>query len=185
MKINLEQIPEDGLLLNFSGNEDILSPALAEMPKEQGLSIDPRVKGNIRIFKSGKDAVVTGEISGVIGLQCSRCLEQYAIEKSLELNLVVKMGDAERREGQDHEVGEDVFLIEGPEFDPGVVILQELILDVPMKPLCREDCPGLCPKCGQLKAPGRCACQEEEISDSRWAKLAVLKDRLSGPKEDV
>jgi uncharacterized protein len=185
MKINLEEIPEDGLLLKFSGNEDILSPALADVPKEEGLTIDPRVKGSLRIFKRGKDAVVTGEISGIIGLQCSRCLEQYTIEKSLELSLVVKMRDPERREAQDHEVGEDVFLIEGPEFDPGAAIVQEMILDVPMKPLCKEDCPGLCPKCGRLKAPGHCACPEEEISDSRWAKLAALKDRLGGPKGDV
>ena len=185
MKIYLDEISENGLMLNFSGNEDILSSALTEIHTAQGVAIDPHLKGYLRIIKSGKNAIVTGEVSGAIELQCSRCLEQYSIEKTMELSIVVKTRDPLRREAQDHDEGEDVFLIDGVEFDPGVVIVQELILEVPMKPLCNEDCPGLCSKCGQLKASGYCSCPEEEITDSRWAELAKLKNQLKSPKDEV
>jgi uncharacterized protein len=53
--------------------------------------------------------------------------------------------------------------------------LQELLLEVPMKPLCREDCAGLCPRCGALLGSDHCTCTAESAGDSRWAALARLK----------
>ena len=49
-------------------------------------------------------------------------------------------------------------------------ILEELLLCFPQKLLCREDCPGLCPKCGASLKEGKCSCSEKEI-DPRWAAL--------------
>jgi len=46
-----------------------------------------------------------------------------------------------------------------------------------MKPLCREDCQGLCPVCGADKNTGTCSC-EESTPDPRWAALAALKSRF-------
>jgi uncharacterized protein len=46
-----------------------------------------------------------------------------------------------------------------------------------MKPLCREDCQGLCPVCGADKNTGACSCVESS-PDPRWAALAALKSRL-------
>jgi len=53
-------------------------------------------------------------------------------------------------------------------------IRQNAIVAIPMKPLCREDCAGICPKCGKDLNQGECGCPTEEV-DPRWAKLLKLK----------
>jgi uncharacterized protein len=68
--------------------------------------------------------------------------------------------------------------VNGDELDPGEVVLQELFLEHPLKPLCSEDCQGLCPKCGGLRGTEECTCDEEAPADPRWQALAELKDRL-------
>jgi uncharacterized protein len=56
------------------------------------------------------------------------------------------------------------------------VLIEQLQLNIPMKPLCRPDCAGLCPTCGADLNQTRCACAKSV--DPRWAGLAVLRDRL-------
>ena len=55
MKIRIEDIPEEGLELNFSPEQDILSEALETIPKSEGISVDPHIKGHVRISVSGDD----------------------------------------------------------------------------------------------------------------------------------
>ena len=55
-------------------------------------------------------------------------------------------------------------------------------LDVPMRPLCREECAGLCPTCGATSNEGDCGCGAE-TEDPRWAGLAALRDRLADASE--
>ncbi len=58
--------------------------------------------------------------------------------------------------------------------------MEQLELNIPMKPLCRPDCKGLCPTCGADRNETACSC-EEPTADSRWAALAALKSRLEAP----
>jgi uncharacterized protein len=59
------------------------------------------------------------------------------------------------------------------------VIVQEILLSLPMKALCREDCPGLCPQCGAMKDSAECRCSNQDRIDPRWAALEDLKKRIS------
>ena len=61
------------------------------------------------------------------------------------------------------------------ETDP--ILIEQLQLNVPMKPLCRVDCKGLCPECGAELNAGACPCGETKV-DPRWGTLAALKSRL-------
>ncbi|MGO9568318.1 MAG: YceD family protein [Desulfomonilaceae bacterium] len=180
MKIRIEDIPEEGLELNFSPEQDILSEALETIPKSEGISIDPHIKGHIRISVSGDDIFFIGTVNALMHLQCSRCLVDFATETDLGVNLVIRRGPAEIPGRDEREQPEaDALLAKGSEMDPGELIVQELLLNVPMKPLCREDCPGLCPHCGALKGSNECTCPAEGPVDPRWEALAHLKDKIA------
>jgi uncharacterized protein len=179
MKIKIDELTENGLELNFSGQEDILSPALESTPEPPGLSIDPHIAGFVTLVMDGNDVFLTGNVRGKLHLQCSRCLKDFALEPELNINLVLTRQPEAPEEEHEMQIAEgDEIRIEGAEIDLGKIIAQELLLNVPMKPLCREDCPGLCPGCGSPKGSDECTCPEEERVDPRWAALAKLKDKI-------
>jgi len=177
MRIRIDDIPEDGLDVTLTGAEDILSEALARIPAGRRAKIDPYVKGRLQITSHEDDIFFVGRVNATMLLQCSRCLADFALDKELDLNLVIRRRDPEvsmeNEERLDREV--DSFLIGGDEIDPGEIIIQELFLEIPMKPLCSEECPGLCPGCGALKGSPECQCPREDHPDPRWEALARLK----------
>ena len=113
---------------------------------------------------------------------CNRCLTpvRQPVQSALDLVLVER---ARRRESSDdseldeQELG--IVEVEGGVFDSRPWIIEQVELALPMKPLCREDCAGLCPQCGQDLNEGRCSCVRENV-DPRWAALAMLKAPRSG-----
>jgi len=179
MRIRFDDIPEEGLKLNFSGDQDTLSHALESIPPTEGLDISPRVEGQLQILVSGKDYFLLGTIIGVMRVQCSRCLADFSVQKQIDVNMVIRRGAEKLSEKESDEPEKDLVYIEGPEIELAEIILQELLLEVPMKPLCKEDCPGLCSKCGALIGSAECACPQETPVDQRWAAIARLKKGLA------
>jgi len=182
MKIRVEDIPEHGLEVQLTGTENLLTEALQRIGGQRGLEINPNVRGKFQLMVNAGEILFTGAVEAIVLLQCSRCLADFNQQMSVDLNLVIRRMDTEEfladREPDEGEA-EAVF-IESGEIDPGEIIAQELLLAVPMKPLCREDCPGLCPKCGALKGSAECKCGTEQTVDPRWEALAKLKQDL-GP----
>ncbi len=113
---------------------------------------------------------------------CNRCLKpvRQPVENRIDLVVVER---TRRREGPDAEELEAQELglveVEGGGFESRPLIEEQVELGLPMKPLCREDCAGLCPQCGQDWNEGRCACVHEKV-DPRWAALAMLKEPRAG-----
>jgi uncharacterized protein len=116
-------------------------------------------------------------------LVCDRCLEEFAeqIEDELTMVIVRRSGEAQEAAasaGAEIELEEedlDVSIVDGDELDTEPLVRENVLLNVPMKPLCSPDCAGLCPECGQKKADG-CDCAGPV--DNRWHALAALRDRL-------
>lgn len=180
MRINVQDIPEGGLLLQLTGEEDILAESLTRMGPQSGVTVDPKVRGTLQIVKDAGEILFFGVLEGVVHLQCSRCLSDFSLEVKVNPKLVVRRGDVRSRDQQESAEGEAAAVfIEGDEIDVGDIIVQELLLEIPMKPLCREDCPGLCPRCGALKGSPECRCPADEPVDSRWAVLSRLKKQMS------
>jgi uncharacterized protein len=181
MKIRIDELTENGLELNFSGQEDILFLALESIPKSPGVGLDPRVTGHVTLLVDGENIFLTGSVKGLMHLQCSRCLVDFDLESEIDLNLVLRRRP--ETPSEEHEIQKpetDEILVEGMEIDLGAIIVQELLLGVPMKPLCNPDCPGLCPVCGAVKGSKECTCAAEGRVDPRWGVLANLKDKISG-----
>ncbi|MCG8463087.1 MAG: YceD family protein [Holophagales bacterium] len=111
-------------------------------------------------------------------LQCVRCLEECSFEVAAELDLLVGVeeeGDGGESAGELEELSSDdlgVLILPEPIFDTRPLVAEQVQLGIPMKPLCREECAGLCGQCGASLAEGPCDCRP--VIDSRWAALAKL-----------
>ena len=111
--------------------------------------------------------------------ECARCLEPVSGDFAVELERTVA-AEGTLTEEQLEENVDEYAVIENGKLDLDKAIREELLLSFPMRFLCREDCPGLCPKCGKPRREGDCGCPTKEIDP----RLAVLKKLLDKNEED-
>lgn len=118
-------------------------------------------------------------------LACIRCLREITVPveaDDMELLLTVVGGGKEEAENEDEREldSEDLSVVRLPDpaFDPLPLVREQVQLNIPMKPLCRPDCAGLCNRCGADLNDGSCDCAAPV--DPRWSALAGIKDRLNG-----
>jgi uncharacterized protein len=129
------------------------------------------------IYKDKEQFRLVGRVQTTLELTCSRCLEPFAWPLSAEFDLRYQPHVQNRGEGE-REVEEDdltTAFYEHDEIDLGQLMYEQFYLSVPMKPLCRDDCRGLCPTCGTNWNRGACACRNE-WEDPRFAALNALKE---------
>ncbi|MDI1472748.1 DUF177 domain-containing protein [Thermodesulfovibrio sp. 1176] len=168
MKIEVFDIPEEGLAL-----------AVEETPKIEGVKIIQPFKAILRVDKRGVEVFIKGVVSGEVELQCSRCLKEYIlpIKTLLEVTYhpVQHLNKEELIELKRDEMDVD-FYREGL-IDTEDIIRDQILLNIPMKPLCSEDCKGLCTICGTDLNYSECGCIVQEI-DPRMAILQSLLRRM-------
>lgn len=104
---------------------------------------------------------------------CARCLDEVDSVFEMPFERTVVTEGTLTEEQEEDNVDEYVILQNGM-LDIDDAVREALILSFPMRLVCREDCPGLCPKCGKPLRDGACGCATKEI-DPRWAVLASLR----------
>ena len=124
------------------------------------------------------DAVVEGIlVRGTLGfrveLRCARCLVPQRLEYLVEVAELFQ--DPTKRDDDDDEADPGYELIDDlTALDLSTLARDALIVDLPVRVLCHEDCRGLCVECGADRNLTDCGHQPEEAPDPRWAKLADL-----------
>lgn len=157
-----------GFLLNkdvgYSRNFDFEEPSL--LIGDDFLISD--LHGSARLSRTGQGIYIKGHLQGNIDLECVRCLSEYNQVLSAELNELFDY-PPEKTSDPHLTISEDAIL------DLSPILRESFLLDVPIQPICRVECVGLCPVCGELITEEHQSHPEEDI-DSR---LAVLKTLLS------
>ena len=150
--------------------EVALAGPLQEAGIDPGRSVVPagaeaEVDVTLTAFEGGIEAVgtVTAPWEGV----CRRCAEP--VSGVLAITVHERFGDP----AGGATVDEDFYPIVDDQIDLGPMVRDALVLELPMAPLCREDCAGLCPQCGANRNEGDCGCVAPR--DPRWANLDVLR----------
>jgi len=170
MKILLSDIPEDGLDIAFEDAFDS-GPFKAISP----------VKTSLHVDKFSSEVLIRGEVKAILELQCSRCLRLFPRDTDIEVQVVYHpledLSDEERHEVKDDEL--DMGFYSGDELDIRELVKEQIILSVPIKPLCGEACRGICPKCGTDLNADACSCKEAGVDP----RLAVLKEIFNERKE--
>jgi uncharacterized protein len=134
------------------------------------------------IFKDKDQFRLAGRVQTTLELPCSRCLEAFTLPVDQTFDLRYQPHAHNTGEGE-REIEEDdltTAFYEHDEIDLGQLMREQFYLALPMKPLCREDCKGLCPNCGTNWNHAACDCKQE-WEDPRLAALKALKtDQLKG-----
>ena len=132
------------------------------------------VKGAVR--RTGGGVGVNGHVETRVQVECDRCLKPVELPVSADFALEYVTGaDYESSSAaalSEEELSVSVF--DGESIDVDEIVKEQILLAVPARTLCREDCKGICPKCGIDLNTGQCGCAEEEV-DPRWAALSSFK----------
>ncbi len=116
--------------------------------------------------------LVTGRVAGRASSQCARCLTEVRLDVELEVCELFLAPGTEPVDGAD-----DAYVVDGTTIDLEPMLRDALTLSLPLNPLCRTDCKGLCPFCGSDLNRASCGCVVEE-KDPRWSALDELRARL-------
>jgi len=146
-------------------------------PGDERVSLNgpAEVKGTIR--RTGEAVAVNGHVETRVQVECDRCLKPIALPVSTDFALEYITGaDYESSSAaalSEEEMSVSVF--DGESIDVDEIVKEQVLLAVPARTLCREDCKGICPECGIDLNTGQCNCQADDV-DPRWAALKGLKN---------
>jgi uncharacterized protein len=157
---------------------------------EQLPALDGPLGFRLTAYRMGEDLYLEGAVEGALRVECSRCLKRYrhALRESFRLVLEPAAdrtpGDPEAARALARDgicLGDEIEAgwYRGSEIDLDAFFREVVSLSLPVKPLCDEECPGLCPHCGVELSVETCDCREAR-RDSPFAVLAALKDGPTG-----
>ncbi len=129
------------------------------------------------------DIRLRGQFKGNFQVPCARCVEAVTIPLAAEFDLIFRPAGADADPPErsitapETEIGyyqKDSLLLED-------VLREQVLLSLPVRTLCKPDCKGLCPRCGQNRNLEACSC-EEGPADPRWEALSGLRSRIKSEK---
>ena len=126
-----------------------------------------------------KDIRLRGRLSAGFELNCARCLEPVRQDVKREFELLYRPlgADAGRDELSVTDAEAEIGYYQGEGLLLEDVLREQVVLALPLKVTCREDCKGLCPHCGKNLNQEQCSCQSV-AEDPRWSALKEIRERL-------
>ncbi|MBI1355925.1 MAG: DUF177 domain-containing protein [Acidobacteria bacterium] len=149
-----------------------------DLPDNWSLPGELRAEGSAELLDhSGSRTLrVKGRLEGQVAGECARCLTTFTQPADQNLDLYFYPADAIDRSEEVAVSADDLDY--GFYEDNGIllseVVGEQLQLWLPMRPLCREDCRGICPECGGNRNEKECSCEDRKV-DPRWEALQQLK----------
>lgn len=127
-----------------------------------------------------QDIRLKGKLETSLEVACARCLEPVVLPVKRSFDLLYRpLGtDAGHEELSVTDAEAEIGYYEGEGLLLEDTLREQVLLSVPLKALCREDCKGLCPHCGRNLNEGECSFTEQ-IEDPRWAALKEIRDKLN------
>ncbi|MFE0580617.1 MULTISPECIES: DUF177 domain-containing protein [unclassified Streptomyces] len=177
-------------------SREIDAPADLGLAGVIGVPEGAPVKLSLRLESVMEGVLVTGTVRASATGECVRCLEAVGRELKADFQEMFSYPDADDRgrakaePADDAEDDEDTLFLEDGLFDLEPVLRDAVVLALPMQPVCREDCLGLCPDCGLSLNDD--PDHHHDAVDIRWAALQELvvtdqdgeKDNMSGTASD-
>jgi uncharacterized protein len=173
--ISLEDIQDEPLRFAF----ELPLPA-ASLDREPLLEITPvTFEGTVSPMEGGFS--LDGRIRYGGRLECSRCVTAYPFreDEHFSLSLYPRVSPAPDEVALEKS-DLDAYFYDEPVLAVAPIVEERIQLAIPMKPLCRPDCRGICPECGTDRNTSQCDCAPE-AGDPRWEALKVLRAPSEAP----
>lgn len=147
-------------------------PAPADLGVEMvGVPTGADIELRVRLEAVMEGVLVSGTARAPLSGECARCLDP--ITSSIEVEFQELFVYSDTRSGESAE--EDERHLEGDLIDLEPIVRDAMVLALPLSPLCRDDCPGLCPTCGVRLADAGPEHRHDDAVDPRWAALLDRK----------
>ncbi len=193
MFIDLDRVPFEGQAVD---RNLALEGSYVEGEEFRPLS-SVALTGRLRSISRDEEGTLRGEgmfrlqgrMACRIELSCVRCLEPFPMDLAEELDLLYLPQSSNAARGGEESGGEDLTELSGrgleredlavsfyrdERVDLSQMVVEQIVLALPMKPLCKPDCRGLCPRCGTNRNLQGCDCAPED-ADPRWAPLKTFQ----------
>ena len=173
MDIKVSEIQPEGMTVEMTERpEDIGDLGLDIMPAGPAW-------GRFKAVRTGTTVYLSGEVTAKVELVCSRCGKTYVFDAGsrfeLDINPFESMAAEEENELQSGEL--EVEFYKDDTIDLSGLMREQVLLQVPMKPLCREECLGLCQYCGKDLNEGQCGCEPPTGHPGLSGLKDLLKDK--------
>ena len=173
MRIVVADLPPEGQ--HLSG---VLDLELEPDPGPDELGLEKPLEYDLEVHRQGKQVRVEGSVAATALARCSRCARRYPLAVERRFTAIYEAA-AQSGGGKATELDEDALALdyyEGDAIDGRTLLAEQVLLALPMKLTCAEDCRGLCPRCGANLNETDCNCEKDV--DPRLASLKALRDRL-------
>lgn len=175
MKIRVDDITADERQISFAEPEAEMNRMLSVgLPQEYRI-VRP-VEVWVTHYRAGTEIFLNGTVDASLAASCARCAEEFATSRQRRFRYVLAPASISETDSENGEIEYAVY--EGDAVDLTPMVREQVLLALTERPLCREDCRGLCPHCGANLNERSCTCRTE-IGDPRLAVLRSLKLRRS------
>jgi DUF177 domain-containing protein len=177
MRIALDDIKATPKELSYSEEVDELNARL-----DRGVHdyrVPPGLAVDVEYYRAGLDLFFEGALRGEVIGTCARCLDEYTFRLDRAFRFVLTPRVAAVDEGPELSADDmSLSTYEGEEIDLTPLVHEQILLGLPTRPLCRDSCRGLCPRCGANLNAGPCGCPAAVAADPRLAALrAIARDK--------
>ncbi|HLB58671.1 MAG TPA: DUF177 domain-containing protein [Bdellovibrionota bacterium] len=181
MRINIHEIPPDGLSFLLDRSKVWIDDLVKKSANECGKTFQV----DLDVFRSDDNVIFRGNLKADLVLPCSRCGESFVIPVDRQFTSTYCKGrdgaDQLREEFRLSKGDLDLTFFAGEEVDLSTVINEQLVLAIPYRPLCKEECKGLCPYCGKNLNEGDCRCEKGSWSLKFSALLDLKREQSVEP----
>jgi uncharacterized protein len=173
LQIALQSIPETGKDVAIDLGPEWFAQWRVDDPDLEFTAI--RITGAVNLTKHGHDILVRGNLSGHLDLACSRCLKSFTQPVAADFDLLLVPAPSTVAAEEELSPSDlDLDYYTGEIVDLETILKEQIILMMPVKPLCEEACKGLCPQCGANLNQQTCQCRPQ-AANTPFAELAKLK----------
>jgi uncharacterized protein len=192
MQILIDRLRDSPTEIRFDASDPGWAEVRAAVPELVGAAgSEPGPVLVLRAHRMGADVYLDGVLSGALELECSRCLARYRLPLREPFRLVLEPAGArvppepEAARELAHSgmcLGDELEMgwFQGPEIELAGFLREVVALALPVQPLCRETCLGLCPRCGADRNVEACGCEAERPASPFAALEALRRPRRGG-----
>jgi DUF177 domain-containing protein len=175
MKISVDEIPQSPKEIKFLERIEELNE-LYRRTNSRDFAFPPHLDVDLVYYRSGQDIFFNGVFHGRFTGRCGRCIEDYSftLDKQFEFVLTPDPTKIDRRAEELHRDDLGLSYYSSDEIDLEPLIAEQVMLALPTRPLCSDNCRGLCGRCGANLNKESCACVAAS-GDPRMAVFRSLK----------
>jgi len=174
VKLRIDDITPDAREISFPEPAGEINRTLGRGPIQE-YRLEGPASVRLSYYRAGTNVFLNGDITALAAATCARCAEEFTVPKERAFRCVLSPKAAGYETEADLRADDLEFsLYEGDEVDVSPLVREQIILALTDRPLCREDCRGLCSHCGTNLNEQDCGCRSEP-GDPRLAPLRALK----------